>query len=244
MKVTSSNMEISLVIPAHNEAKYIGPCLDSVVAHAARFKEIVVIDNASTDETAEIVRRYPRVRIVQVTDKGLTKARQAGLEATTSEFVAYIDADCRLPAQWYSTAERLIARYPNGVSWSGPAKYFDAPSMLWRLQLSLGWWASAPLMYRAIGYMLFGANFIVRRSAMEAIGGFDPDVVFYGEDMTLAKRLHTQGKTVFRMDFYIITSMRRFAAEGYFRTNMNYILNFWWPVLFGRPYHEQYKDIR
>jgi GT2 family glycosyltransferase len=46
------------------------------------------------------------------------------------------------------------------------------------------------------------ANFVVRRIAIEAIGGFDPTVMFYGEDMTLAKRLHVGGKTIFPMDFF------------------------------------------
>jgi glycosyltransferase involved in cell wall biosynthesis len=184
-------MEISLVIPAHNEAKYIKACLESVVKHARHFKEIVVVDNASTDDTAVIAARFPGVRVVHAAYKGLTRARQAGLLATTAEYVAYIDADSRLPDDWCNKARSLIARYPDAVSWSGPAKYHDAPSMLWRFQLSLGWWVSAPLMYRVVGYMLFGAGFIVRRSAIDAIGGFDPGVEFYGEDMTLAKRLHT-----------------------------------------------------
>lgn len=237
-------MEISLVIPAHNESKYIEGCLESVVKQARHFKEIVVVDNASTDGTAEIAAQFPDVRVVRAADKGLTKARQAGLQSTTGEFVAYIDADCRLPERWCEKAMTLINQHPGAVSWSGPAKYHDAPSVLWRFQLALGWWVSAPLMYRVVGYMLFGAGFIVRRSAINAIGGFDPEVEFYGEDMTLAKRLRSQGTTIFRMDFFIYTSMRRFAGQGYVRTNLNYILNFWWPVLFGRPYHHEYTDIR
>lgn len=237
-------MDISLVIPAHNESKYIEGCLASVVKQARHFKEIVVVDNASTDRTAEIAAKFPDVRVVRAADKGLTKARQVGLLNTTGEYVAYIDADCRLPDGWAAMAHKFIQQSPNAVSWSGPAKYHDAPSLLWQFQLGLGWWVSAPLMYRAVGYMLFGANFIVRRDAINAIGGFDPEVEFYGEDMTLAKRLSSQGKTIFRMDFFIYTSMRRFAGQGYFRTNLHYILNFWWPVLFGRPYHHEYTDIR
>lgn len=60
----------------------------------------------------------------------------------------------------------------------------------------------------------------------------------------LARRLYARGATVFRMNFYILTSMRRFATEGYFRTNLNYVLNYWWPVLFGRPYTRAYTDVR
>jgi glycosyltransferase involved in cell wall biosynthesis len=238
-------MEISLVIPAYNESEYIGECLASVEKYGRGiFKEVIVVDNASTDDTAAVAARYAGVRVIHEPQKGLTRARQAGLRATTSEFVAYMDGDSRLPEGWIDTAGELISRYPNAVSWSGPVYYYDAPSRMWNLTLGIGWWLTAPLMYRIVGYMVLGGNFIVRRSAMDAIGGFDPDVAFYGEDMTLARRLHSVGHTIFRMHFYGLTSARRFVREGYIRTNMHYVLNFAWPVIFGRPYHKAYTDIR
>ncbi len=238
-------MQISLVIPAHNEADYIGLCIESVLANAeGKFKEIVVVDNASTDATGDAARTFPSVIVVREERKGLTRARQTGFEATTAEFVAYMDGDSRLPEGWFEKAEVLIGEYPRAVSWSGPVYYYDAPSRMWNFTLALGWWLTAPVMYRLVGYMLLGGNFIVQRSAIIAIGGFDPNVSFYGEDMTLAKRLHTQGKTVFRMDFSGLTSARRFVKEGYLKTNMHYVMNYAWPVIFGRPYHREYTDIR
>ncbi|MBP9757911.1 MAG: glycosyltransferase family 2 protein [Candidatus Pacebacteria bacterium] len=238
-------MQIAIVIPAHNEADYIGPCIESVIRHGAgRFNEIVVVDNASTDGTGEVAARFPGVRVVREDRKGLTRARQTGLEATTAEFVAYMDGDSRLDASWFQKAESLIARYPEAVSWSGPVYYYDAPSRAWNLTLGLGWWLTAPLMYRLVGYMVLGGNFMVRRSAVLEIGGFDPNISFYGEDMTLARRLSKVGTTIFRMQFFGLTSARRFIKEGYLRTNMHYVMNYTWPVLFGRPYHREYTDVR
>jgi glycosyltransferase involved in cell wall biosynthesis len=239
------DMDISLVIPAHDEAEYIGAALESVLKNApGKFKEIIVVDNASSDDTAAVASRYKGVRVVREDRKGLTIARQTGFQATTSEFVAYMDGDSRLAPGWFEKAEVLISKYPNAVSWSGPVYYYDAPTKAWNVTLSIGWWLTAPLMYRVIGYMVLGGNFVVRRTAIDAIGGFDPNVAFYGEDMTLAKRLHAEGKTIFRMDFYGLTSARRFLKEGYIKTNMHYVLNYVWPVLFGRPYHREYTDIR
>ena len=233
------------MIPAHNEEEFIGPCLDSVVKNSAGiFKEIIVVDNASSDETARVAAMYPDVRVVREERKGLTIARQTGFDATTAAFVAYMDGDSRLDAQWLQKAERLINRYPKAVSWSGPVYYYDATNGLWNIILSVGWWVTAPLMYRITGYMVLGGNFVVRRTAIVAIGGFDPSVSFYGEDMTLAKRLHTKGKTVFSMGFFGLTSARRFVQEGYLTTNMRYVMNYVWPVLFGRPYHQGYTDVR
>jgi glycosyltransferase involved in cell wall biosynthesis len=238
-------MEIALVIPAHNEKEFIGPCLESVLTYGrGRFKEIVVVDNASTDGTGAIASQYAGVRVVSEHRKGLTRARQTGLESTTAAYVAYMDGDSRLDPDWCEKAAALIAKYPDAVSWSGPVYYYDAPNVAWNATLAVGWWLTAPVMYRMVGYMVLGGNFIVTRTAINAIGGFDPNVQFYGEDMTLAKRLSEQGKTVFNMRFSGLTSARRFVKEGYFRTNMHYVMNYAWPVLFDRPYHQQYTDIR
>lgn len=236
-------MKISLVIPAHNEEEFLGACLESVKKNGKGLFEVVVVNNASTDTTGAIARAFPGVRVVDEPNKGLTKARQRGLEETTGDLVAYIDADTRLPAGWVDTAKRVFERHPDAVALSGPARYFDAPPLK-RFFLNGMWWVSAPLTYRLVGYMVYGANFVAKRSALLAIGGFDTTITFYGEDTDIARRLHTQGKVLFRMDFPIHASARRFKTEGMFVTNMRYTLNFIWPALFGRPFSKRYRDIR
>jgi glycosyltransferase involved in cell wall biosynthesis len=117
---------VSLIIPAHNEEAYIGFCLDSVLQNAAgRFHEIIVVDNASSDRTAEIARARHGVRVVQEMQKGVCFARQRGLEEATGKVLAYIDADTRLPADWASIAERTFQNRPNLVCLSGPYRYYD-----------------------------------------------------------------------------------------------------------------------
>jgi len=92
-------MTISVVIPAYNEEKCIGACLENVIKYAPdNLKEIVVVNNASTDKTAEIASKFPKVRVVFEPDKGLTKARQAGLMAAEGDLVAYVDATAWCPA--------------------------------------------------------------------------------------------------------------------------------------------------
>jgi glycosyltransferase involved in cell wall biosynthesis len=236
-------MRISLVIPAYNEEAYLGGCLDSVLASGGRFHEIIVIDNASTDRTSEVAAARPGVRVVRELQKGLTAARQRGYLEATGEAVAYIDADTRMPSGWYDRAEQILATRPDVVALSGPARYWDAKRWQ-RIFLALLWRLSAPLTYRLVGYMVYGANFVVRRSALDAIGGFNRAIDFYGEDTDLAQRLSRQGKVVFDMRFFIFSSARRFATEGMFRTNLVYVLNFAWPVLFGRPFTRRHKDVR
>src|SRR5689334_1513313 len=75
-------MKLSVVIPAYNEEKYIGACLDELITTAGSdIYEIIVVDNASTDRTAAVARKYKGVKVVREDRKGLTRARQAGLMA-------------------------------------------------------------------------------------------------------------------------------------------------------------------
>lgn len=236
-------MDISVVIPAHNEEKFIEACLDALIRYSkGRYSEIIVVDNASDDRTAELARR-DTVRVVREDHKGLSNARERGRKEASGEFIAFIDADCRLGEGWFELAQEAFRDHPDVVCISGPVRYFDAPVWLDLLLQGL-WWFAAPLTYRAVGYMVCGGHFVVRRNALEAIGGFDPTVEFYGEDTQIARRLATRGKVLFRMDFVIQTSARRFLAEGLLRVCLTYAINYVWPVLLGRPFSFHHRDIR
>ncbi|KKT42141.1 MAG: family 2 glycosyl transferase [Candidatus Giovannonibacteria bacterium GW2011_GWA2_44_13b] len=237
-------MKISLIIPAYNEEKYIGACLEAAIknSHGA-FHEIIVVDNASTDKTAEIAGKFPGVKVVKESRKGLTRARQRGLKEATGDFLAYIDADTKMPEGWAEKAEKIFSKNSNIVSVSGPYRYYDSAFM--NIIMRSIWAVSAPIMYRITGYMILGGNFIAKKDALLRAGGFNENVEFYGEDTDIAKTLSRQGKLVFRMDFYMPTSSRRLQAEGVIRTNIRYAVNFIWEVIFHRPYHtKDYKDIR
>lgn len=237
-------MKLSLVIPAHNEERYIGLCLDSIQEFALhRCHEIIVIDNASTDRTAEVARSRPWVRVVHEEHKGLTHARHRGLQEATGDLIAYIDADTRLSGKWLNIVDLVFKSLPNVVCLSGCYRYYDG-SQVQRALLNAIWWISAPLAYRFVRYMVLGGNFVARTSALRAIGGFDRSIHFYGEDTDIARRLHGCGMVLFRMDFYVHTSMRRFLAEGFTPTLARYALNFLWPALVHRPFSSTYRDIR
>lgn len=236
-------MDITLIIPAYNEASCIGETLRvALECGQGRFKEILVVDNASTDETAKIASSFPGLRVVPATKKGLTHARQAGFEAATSEWIAFIDADTHITPQWLLTAERALANRTDAVSLSGPRRYFGA--VWWKRWILNAFWGAAPITYRFVGCMILGGNFIVRRDAIMKIGGFDTTISFYGEDTDLARRLSAIGKTLFRMDFWVRASARRFEAEGIFWPNIVYALNYLWPILFHKPFSHDYVDVR
>ena len=235
-------MDITLIIPAYNEEAFIGACVDAAKAKTrGKLKEIIVVDNASTDKTAEIAESHG-ARVVHATKKGLTAARQCGFNASSGEYVAYIDADTLISDTWIDVAERELTKHPDAVSLSGPRRHFG--TAWYRIWLLNSFWISAPVVNWLVGYMILGGNFIAKRSAIEVIGGFDTTIQFYGEDTDLARRLSKVGKTIFRMDFYVYASARRYDTEGIFWVNIIYGVNYLWPVLFGRPYTQGAQDVR
>ncbi|HEY3175612.1 MAG TPA: glycosyltransferase [Candidatus Polarisedimenticolia bacterium] len=85
---------VSVVIPAHNAAEFLPEALDSVYAQGLDQPEVVVVDDGSTDGTAEAARRYGRgVKVLSQARAGSGRARNAGLRATIGDLVAFLDAD-------------------------------------------------------------------------------------------------------------------------------------------------------
>jgi glycosyltransferase involved in cell wall biosynthesis len=237
-------MKISLIIPAHNEEKYIGECLASVQKYAADLFEVIVVNNVCTDKTAEIAGNFPFVRVVDQPNKGLLWARQKGFEEARGDLLAYIDADCKLSSHWLPEVIKEFENDKKLVSLSGPYRYYDL-SPIYNFFANLSWWLSAPITYRMVGYMVLVENFVVKKEVVEKIGGFNTaEVSFYGEDTDLARRIAPYGKVKFKMNFFILTSGRRLLHEGLFKVFWIYGLNFLWIVLFKKPLTKKYADIR
>ncbi len=98
---------LSVVVPTFNEEDVIGECLERLSRQLDHILEIVVVDNNSTDKTADIVatftERYPEIRMISETRQGLVFARNAGLDASVGPAVARIDSDTLVPPHWART---------------------------------------------------------------------------------------------------------------------------------------------
>lgn len=87
--------------------------------------EILVIDNASDDETSAVAAAVPRVRVVDEPRKGLVVARETGRRRASGDVLVYVDADCRAPLTWLERVERRFLHDPSLVALSGPYRYYD-----------------------------------------------------------------------------------------------------------------------
>ncbi|MGP8260493.1 MAG: glycosyltransferase family 2 protein [Acidobacteriaceae bacterium] len=244
-------MRLSFVIPAYNEEAYLPACLDSVLAQTNELGdsvEIIVVNNASSDRTREVALGYPGVRVVDEPQKGLTFARQAGFAASTGELIANVDSDSRLTAGWVQTVLKEFAAEPKLVSLSGPFIYYDmSPSQRFSVHI---FYLIAFLVYvlnryilRA-GSMVQGGNFVLRRTALEQIGGFNTAISFYGEDTDIARRMNEVGEAKFTFDLKMYSSARRLKKEGTLRIAWRYTINYFWTIFGKTPYTAEYTDIR
>jgi glycosyltransferase involved in cell wall biosynthesis len=244
-------VKISFVIPAYNEEDYIGPCLHSVMHELAAGEydaEVIVVNNASTDRTRERALAVAGVKVVDEPHKGLVRARQAGFLASSGDLIANIDADTMLPPGWVDTVLDEFGRDESLAALTGPLIYFDMPIFgraLVRVFYRLGYVVSLIVQYvLRVGAMIQGGNFVVRRSVLEAIGGYDTTIEFYGEDTDVARRVSRKGRVKWTFRLPIYSSARRLMGEGIARVGLRYVLNYFWVTFLGRPLTKTYTDIR
>lgn len=238
------DFKISLIIPAYNEEKYIGACLEHVIKNSdGKFFEIIVVDNKSTDRTAEITKSFPGVKVVREEQKGLTYARQRGFIEAKGDILAYVDADTRMPRGYYEKVVHEFNKNSNLVCFSGPHEYYDI-KRFHQVLVKIFWKTIAFPIYVLVGYMTIGVNFAIRKETLEKMNGFDTSIIFYGEDTDIARRAHKYGKVKFSTNFGMPTSGRRLTHYGILKTSFIYVINFVYEVVFHKPQTMLYKDIR
>jgi glycosyltransferase involved in cell wall biosynthesis len=242
-------LTMTVIVCAHNEAEFLPSCLHSLLAQTRPPDEILVIDNASTDQTRAVAQQVPHVRVVDEPRKGLVVARETGRRAARGDLLVYLDADCRAPLAWLERIERRFLRDPGLIAISAPYRFYD-----W------DWWGRtliraydytlAPATQLLVKYLLrigtvfYGGNFAVRRGALERIGGFDTSIEFHGEDTNVGRRLSAIGKVSLAYDCYLHTSARRYVAMGKGAVFRLYVRNFTSELLRHRPKDTSHTDIR
>ena len=242
-------MTITAIVCAYNEARHLPACLHSLLAQTRPPDELLVINNASTDATADAARAIPGVRVVDEPIKGLVVARETARRVARGEVLAYVDADCRVPLQWLERVEAQLTSSPQSVGVTGPYRFYDwdaSGRFIIRLYDLLVAPATHVLVHHVLGLgaILYGGNFAVRADALARIGGFDRTIEFHGEDTNLGRRLTAVGRVRMAAGCWVWTSARRYVAMGKRRVFSLYVRNFWSEILRHRPADREHLDVR
>jgi len=240
---------ITAIVCAYNEAPVLPACLHSLLAQTRPPDQIVVVNNASTDETGEAARHVNGVEVVSEPRKGLVQARETGRAQATGDLLAYVDADCRAPLRWLERVERRFRDRPDLVAVTGPYRFYDWDFVGRALIRAYDLVVAPPTHFvlhdlLGAGAILYGGNFAVRREALARIGGFDRSIEFHGEDTNLGRRLTPIGVVDVAGECWVWTSARRYQAMGKRRVFSLYVRNFWSEIVRHRPADASHLDVR
>lgn len=198
----------SIVIPAYNEEKFIGDCLDSLLRQdfGAPY-EIIVVDNKSTDGTAAVAKSRG-VTVVREERQGVCWARQRGTELANGEIIVSTDADTVYPANWLSRIDREFRAGGEPVAVAGPFRFVDAPwwARVWTRVL-FGYVHAVSGVTRRVPYIP-AANVAFRA---ECWPGYNTWATQGGDELDLLRRLQARGKVAFVPDNPVFTSSRRLS---------------------------------
>ena len=197
--MTDDSPLVSVVVPAFNAANTIAETLHSISRQTYPALEIVVIDDGSSDATADIAWRHgdPRLRVVGKSNGGVACARNAGIRNTKGEFVAFIDADDLWhPTKIAKQLKVLLAGSPEMALVYAPFRLIDGDGRV----------LASPHKYGVNGWVVHrhfysnlvgnGSALLIRRSVLEEFGGFDTWLLQQGaegcEDLLLQLRIATR----------------------------------------------------
>jgi glycosyltransferase involved in cell wall biosynthesis len=184
--------KVSAYIPAYNAAEYIAPTIEGLLAQTHGFDEILVIDDGSRDNSAEIASRYPQVKLIRhPVNKGLAAARNTAIGAARNELVASVDADVVADPNWI--ANLLPHLDDPKVAGAGGFLLEGVQSTIadrWRRARMAQEWGPLPIRNPTF---LYGCNNVFRRSAILESGGYNESLRSCGEDPDIARRIRAKG---------------------------------------------------
>ncbi len=210
---------MSVVVAACNAERTLGACLSSLGDLNYPDYETIVVDDGSTDSTAQIA-EAAGVRCVRRDHLGLGAARNAGIDAARGEIVAFIDADARADRDWlYHLAETVMRKR---TAASGPN--FPPPAGS-RIAAAIAAAPGAPREVRAGDdalAQLCGCNMALEKTVLEKIGGFDPMFTAAGDDVDLSWRIRDGGAALASAPGAIVIHDRRSTMREYLAQQRGY----------------------
>lgn len=181
---------ISTIIPAYNAAsRYLGQTIASVLAQTYRDIELIVVDDASTDDTSRLVLRFPQVRYFRRAENGgQAMARNDGSRLATGEYVAFLDQDDLWEPSLLEETESLLRANPDAALVHCDGYQVNQQNEILEYDRAMKHTYSITQILRG-GHDVATSGTLFRKSCFDAVGGYDDQLRIW-EDIDLAIRLH------------------------------------------------------
>jgi len=213
--------KVSVVICAYNAERTMAACLDSLEKLRYPNYEVVIVNDGSKDATRAIAERYPAFRLINQENRGLSVARNVGMQAAAGEIIAYTDSDCVVDPDWLTYLVYKFVR--NGfVAVGGPN--FPPPED----SAVAAYVAASPggpthvLLDDEVAEHIPGCNMAFTKRALEEVHGFEAIFAAAGDDVDVCWRLQNQGYTIGFSPAAMVWHFRRNTVRDYLRQQRGY----------------------
>jgi len=219
---------VSIIIPAYNEEKTLEACLDSMMQldYPPTEREILVVDDGSTDATRDIVMEY-EVNLLTAAHAGPSSARNIGIAHAAGDYIAFTDADCRVHPQWLNKLVTVLEANPEAAAVGGSQQAVPTdPALALATQKfleMLGFLGGYTKGHRSLTAVEHNAscNAIYRKRCLMEIGGFLPGL-FPGEDVELDYRMRKSGYHILYEPEAVVFHQRPRTFGAFFKMIFGY----------------------
>jgi glycosyltransferase involved in cell wall biosynthesis len=204
---------ISVVIPVRNDAPMLRVCLAALAAQTRPADEIIVVDNESTDDTAEVA-TAAKARLITETVTGIFPAAAAGYDAANGDIIARLDADSVPPPDWLERIEAALANTDGLTAITGPGDFYGSTRFIHWLGRTVyigGYFAAIGALF---GHTpLFGSNFAMPARLWKRVRGFvNRSLPHIHDDLDLSYHLEPDMSVIYDPTLRVGVSARPFES--------------------------------
>jgi glycosyltransferase involved in cell wall biosynthesis len=205
----NKTLTLSIVIPAYNEERYLKSCLEAVANQKVRPDEVIVVDNNSADNTAEIAKSFDFVKLIDESKQGVLFSARRGFNEAKSDIIGRIDGDTILPSHWVERFKKDFQK-ENVAATTGPVSYYDMPFP------KHNYWIDHIMrkytfLLAPTNPFLYGSNMAVRRDVWQTVAPEICDDTDIHEDIDLAIHLYNHKfKIIYNKKLLSYASCRRY----------------------------------
>ena len=235
---------ISVIVCTYNGQRTIRECLEGLQKLRYPDFEVIVVNDGSKDKTPAIVREYD-VRRISTENRGLSAARNVGLQAATGEIVAYIDDDACPDPDWLLYLASAF-RNSDYAAIGGPNIPFPNDGFVANCVAHAPGGPTHILISDTEAEHIPGCNMAFRKSCLDAVGGFDPKFRIAGDDVDLCWRLQERGWKLGLAHSATVWHHCRSSVKAYLKQQWNYgvaeaLLQKKWPEKYSLAGHAMWR---